>query len=46
MEIRKGLNHREKMDLAEHGCFVMDYTVNGEVYTYIVHPVTERSYEE
>lgn len=40
MEIRKGkLNNIERKKLTEAGCFIKDYTVNGEDYTYIIHPV-------
>lgn len=47
MEVRKGkLSKIERTELEAQGFFIQDYTVNGEDYTYIVRPITERSYKE
>ena len=47
MEIKRGKLHKRHLaELTEAGCFIMEYTVNGEDYTYIVHPVTERSFKD
>ena len=43
MEIRKGkLKNTEARKLIECGCFVKEYKVNGEDYTYIIRPVSPR----
>ena len=46
MEIRKGkLKNAEARKMIENGYFIREYKVNGEDYTYIIRPVSERSKE-
>lgn len=43
MEIRRGkLKSTEARKLIECGCFIKEYKVNGDDYTYIIHPVSPR----
>ena len=46
MEIRKGkLKNTEAKRLIENGCFIREYKVNGEDYTYIIRPAERRGEE-